>query len=124
MSLDSLKYGWASVLFGDGLKCIQVVMSDVGPDPLSGIIDSAIHLALGQDSVVRFILEPEIISYTLNTDADGTFLLNVGHDEFRDSTLRYIRQTLGMFDRYSLNHGEAEYNAHWLHAFPEKKLIA
>lgn len=122
MSLDSLEHGWACLSLEEGVHRGTYMFSHVGADALSGIVDTAIRLSGGVDSVVHFNMEPEEVTYLIKAQADGTFLLMIEGSSFRGSTRRYIRQVLKMFEQYGLAHDGSEYISHWHHAYPSEKL--
>ncbi|MCL2812264.1 MAG: hypothetical protein FWD25_10330 [Clostridia bacterium] len=122
VALVLLEHGWADICISDEMQEETFVVSYIGEDVLSKMIDTAINLANGQGSTIHFYLEPEEIPYQIKICDDISFELRIMDSVFVGSIKRYIRQVLSMFDTYLLLHSESEYHKQWGNEFPKTKL--
>ena len=119
--LDDLRAGWAYLRIEDGKQSMAQHVSYLR-DSLAGLVDAAIRLANGQNSVVSFELEPEVMMWKIELVQDNCFDLYVGDLIFHDSVERFIKQVLNIFYSYSFEYSEDEYLENWKFDFPRKKL--
>ena len=122
ISLDKLEHGWAYLTISDDKQSINYIVSFIGKDVLEELINSAIRLLHQQNSVISFLLEPEVITCKVEFISDNDFKLIIEDLTFNDSVNRYVRQILNMFDKYAYTHNEDEYLEQWEHTFPRKQL--
>ena len=123
ISLQTLSNGWANIKFSGDTTEKVFILSYVGGDCLSALIDSAISVLAVCEYKSKFLLEPEEIWFCVKPLADNKLEINVGSELFHSTKEAYVRQILKIFDTYLFLYNIEEYFKEWHYAFPQQKLL-